>query len=144
MRLPEQKLWDVLASHVPRDCWLQRVENGVGAGMPDVLMIDRMAQTPVHWIELKVNESLPVRSSTPALGDAKGLGAEQVNWHIEWGNHGGSSWILIGLGRGKSRELALVPGRCAREVNGLTLGDLRSAFKVPSWVDLFKSIRYEQ
>lgn len=143
MRQPEQKLWDSFAAHVPRHCWAQRVENGVGAGMPDVLFIDREAQINVHWIELKANEKPPARGTTPLLGDAKGMRPEQVNWHIEWAMHGGTSWIVVGIGSGRGRRLALIPGHRAREVNEMSMEQMLAEFTTKEWHTVFSTIRTE-
>ena len=125
MRLPEQRLWDSMSSNVTIGVWLQRVENGLGAGMPDVHSIVRFTSA-VAWIELKATEVWPKRETTPALGEKKGLNVDQRNWHLTWLQHGGTSWILIGVGRYSKRELFLVPGRRADDVNGMSRVALRS------------------
>ena len=96
---------------------LDRVENGVTEGMPDVngtvLGIDL-------WVELKNRSEVPRRESTRVLGNL-GLNIDQINWHLRHARAGGRSFILVGLGK----ELYLAPGCWARELNGWTLLEWR-------------------
>ncbi len=130
-RKPEQLLWDALRRRLQDrdgDLWLQRVENGMGAGMPDVLLI---RDGGVLWVETKRRPDLPVRHSTPLLGERYGLNVDQRNWHHKWAAHGGDSQILISAGA-RLQEVFLVSGAFADEVNGLTLLTLRSLASLPS------------
>jgi hypothetical protein len=133
MRLPEQRLWDAMSSHVATGVWLQRVENGFGAGMPDVMSLVKFTGA-VAWLELKASDEWPVRESTPVLGEKKGLNVDQRNWHLQWKQHNGWSWILVGIGRHSKRELFLIPGRRADEVNGFTRKDL--AHHKVTWIEV--------
>ena len=131
MRLREQRLWDSLRNNIRRDVKLERVENGLGAGMPDVLGI---FESMVFWIELKAIDAWPVRDSTPALGNEDGLNVDQRNWLLDWYNREGTAMVLIGVGRGKTRELFLVPGEHADEINYMTRSNLQS-FRV-TWAQI--------
>lgn len=114
----------MLSSNVTdRQLWLQRVENGLAAGMPDVVAL---FAGRVTWLELKVNEEPPARPSTPVLGKEHGCNNEQINWHLDWARCDGHSRILIGVGRGRARQLFYVPGALARDVNAMTMTQLAS------------------
>jgi hypothetical protein len=91
---------------------IDRVENGLVDGMPDVNCY--LCQREL-WLELKYVEAWPVRASTPVLG-RKGLRPEQVNWHIRQAAAGGMSWVLVGIGR----ETWITDNKYARDVNSWT------------------------
>ena len=57
---------------------MDRVENGVCDGMPDVSAA--CAGVDI-WIELKYMAGWPSRANTRVLGD-RGLRPEQINWHL--------------------------------------------------------------
>lgn len=121
MRKKEQLLWDALKRNAPESLWLQRVENVVGEGMPDVYV-----GSSGKWIELKSPGKVPVRKTTPLLGTQEGLRISQVNWHIKNASipTAKESFILI---RTVSKELLLLPGRIASVVNASSLNGLRMA-----------------
>jgi hypothetical protein len=123
MRLKEQRLWDRMRSNLLRHSGgglqLQRIENMVGNGIPDVLAC---RASKVTFMELKVASGIPVRATTSLLGDAEGLNAEQRNWHLDWAKHGGRSWVVIGVA-GTDLHWA-IEGRHADKINGATLADL--------------------
>jgi hypothetical protein len=96
---------------------VERVETVVTPGLPDVHgLFNKIA----FWAELKATVEPPARAGTPLLGRAKGLRAEQINWHIEYNAYGGRSWVLVGLG---SRTTFIVSGRHAIDINLWSLGD---------------------
>ena len=64
MRLKEQRLWDAMRKAAPKGVWLQRVENIVVDGMPDVYAVE--TEGGACWVELKA----PVR---PKRAQAGGL-----------------------------------------------------------------------
>lgn len=80
MRAPEQRLYDSFrAACCPkylRGDDVERIENGVGAGIPDVLI---SVPGAFVFVEFKVAR-LPARGTSKVLG-AKGLNAHQKNWH---------------------------------------------------------------
>jgi hypothetical protein len=123
MRLPEQRLWDVLHNNVRPGLWLQRVENILLAGMPDVLGIYK--NSVPFWIELKARELTPVKTTTPLLGSEYGLNVEQRNWHRMWCDLGGRSYILIGAGQRQRRRIYLIAGSWCDAVNGMPENALR-------------------
>lgn len=112
MRKAEQRLWDTMRHRAPRGLWLQRVENLVAEGMPDVYVAG-------PWVELKAPHR-PVRATTPLLGAKEGLRASQVAWHTKAAAVGIRSFILI---RDDSGRLYLIPGAAATEVNGWTAAE---------------------
>jgi len=73
---------------------LQRIEEMLGAGTPDVLAL---LCGRVTWIETKAAKRIPKRPATPLLGDADGLEVSQRNWHLDWTQHGGRSMIVVGI-----------------------------------------------
>lgn len=119
MRKPEQRLWDRFSSNCSsRGLWLQRVENGLVDGMPDVLSISKFTGK-VCWIELKYAIE-PARPTTPLLTDARGLSIEQRNWHLNWCKHSGTSYLLVGT----EKRTLLIRGEYADVVNSMPVCDL--------------------
>lgn len=142
MRLPEQRLWDRVRDNMLVGMWAQRVENSLGAGMPDVVIIDKESSLQrTSWVELKVNENRPVRDKTPFLGKSKGLSAEQINWHMDCAQHGGKSWILAALGSKPSRQIILVSGVLAARINSMSVQEALESFARPSITDALIAIR---
>lgn len=111
MRKPEQKLWDAMRRACPPWVWLERIENLVGAGIPDVRGIGIGGRE--GWIELKA-VPMPRRESSMLLG-AAGCRVSQVGWHLRQASFGGRSYVLV---RAAGHHLFLVPGRKADLING--------------------------
>lgn len=116
----EATSWEWLRDGITRSCpqgsLLERVENGVGAGMADVNYIIRGVE---GWIELKAVDC-PKRPGTAVLGLEKGLSLAQVNWHLARSKQNGRTWIFI-----TAKPLRwLVPGMHARIVNLLSVEEL--------------------
>lgn len=116
MRKPEQQLWDRLRRARPADLYMERIENLVGEGRPDVDALWQGVFTP---IELKVQPRLPARADTRVFGDG-GLSIEQRNWHLNWARHGGRSLIIACAGS----WLMAWDGRNADHFNGAPLEQL--------------------
>lgn len=119
MRKPEQRLYDRMRRALFPLIRLERIENAVGTGRPDV---DALANGIFTPIELKCVAAPPVRVTTPVLGDKKGLNRDQRNWHLDWRNYGGRSLIVVGIGR----EVFAIGGWAADGINAMTLDDLRA------------------
>lgn len=134
MRKTEQRLWDRFRANAPRDVRLERVENIATVGMPDIIALHRCR---VSWIELKAVEDLPARAATPVLGNAKGVSAEQRNWHHSWQMHGGSTFILVGIGS----EQLLMPGSLVAQINSMSFPELAAACVATTWHDVYDAIR---
>ena len=131
MRKQEQRLWDRLrAKAVAPRVRLERIENLVGVGTPDVIAISR---GQVTWIELKAVDAFPAKAATRVLG-AKGLNVSQRNWHYNWYAEGGSSLILIGVG---PISFYAIPGILADAVNEMSHSDLVKYDIADDWDSLF-------
>lgn len=137
MRLPEQRLWDTMRNHKPPGIMLERVENIVGVGMPDVYV---QAMNHTTWVELKAPNT-PKRESTRVLG-TEGLRQEQKNWHIRASRLGLSTWILIR--ERHTGRLWLVAGEHADEINDMTALELDTVAAVNhtgTWPKLFEVLK---
>ena len=128
MRKAEQKLWDTMKRNTPKTRWVQRVENLVGEGMPDLFI------APCYWIELKAPKPVK-RNATALLGPSK-LRPAQIGWHLRAYTHAIDSYILIRVDGGK--EIFLLPGRMAAHVNEMTMTEIRSQSAASSWVELWR------
>jgi len=82
---------------------LERIENDVGTGTPDVA--GYLGQC--FWIELKAAARRPMVDC--------GVDPDQVRWHRNRANAGGASWFLIQVGSGRDAERFLIPGYRALE-----------------------------
>ena len=124
MRKKEQKLWDTFARHAPAALDLQRVENLVGAGMPDVYVGGTGC-----WVELKA-PNVPARETTRLLG-TEGLNVDQINWHLKAARSGRvNTFVLV---RDSSSRLYLVPGNFAATMNDLPADELDSYSLASTW-----------
>lgn len=133
-RLKEQRLFDTLKRNCPSDIWLQRVENLVAVGMPDLTHLVEGGTT--GWIELKA-VTTPKRAGTRLMG-IEGLNKDQINWHLKYTRMGGDSWILI---RDTGMRLYLVHGRHAAEINDWPVDVVRSNSDATSWEGIMNVIR---
>jgi hypothetical protein len=133
MRLPEQRLWDTMRANKPRGFVLERVENIVTDGMPDVYV---MAPAVATWVELKAPNP-PKREATRVLGD-EGLRQSQKNWHIRASRLALPTWILI-----REREtgrLWLMAGYHADIINDMTADELDRGASARSWPEIFEAL----
>jgi len=135
MRKTEQRLWDRMRARLQGKVRLERIENLVSEGIPDVLALVDGRVTP---IELKAIEDFPVRISTPLLGTAKGLSVEQRNWHMEWRRWGGTSLVLVGVG---SKVLYVIEGRHADLINEFSREAFEQHALARSWDELAHLLR---
>lgn len=134
MRHAEQKLWDHMRRALHPTFYVERVENIVMPGRPDV---DVMWCGVIIPVELKARPNAPVRSTTPVLG-ADGLNGNQLNWWLRWGQGRGKGFILIDV---FGHPLFAVPGRYSEQVNYMTLKQLKP-FEV-TWEQFIDKIRRE-
>lgn len=131
MRKQEQRLWDRMrAAKDAAPVRLERIENLVGVGTPDIIAI---RNSQVTWCELKALNEFPVRSSSRVLGE-KGLSVSQRNWHYEWLKNGGRSVILVGIG---PSIIYTIPGFLADSVNMMSRRDLEKYSIADDWIELF-------
>lgn len=110
-RFPEQRLWDRIRKNLGREVHIERIENSVGAGTPDTLVIHKGVVT---WVEHKI-ATQPVRP-TSKLQWSHPLTADQRNWHLMWHQNGGRSYIVVGVGV----TLFACPGRLADAISDMT------------------------
>ena len=116
MRKPEQKVYDEMRKAAPKTVWLQRFENLVSAGVPDVLISDTIK--PECWVELKAVHR-PKRKTTRFLG-AEGLRQSQINWHLKAATKNMTSYVLV---RDDYDIIYLISGKHAADMNGWTRAD---------------------
>ncbi len=89
---PEQKFWQLLKPHIPGH--VNRVENSMGSGMPDVQMCYNGVDT---WIEVKAKQLLPKENR---LGDnilgmyIPCLRDSQLIWHSQRRLHKGRTLVI--------------------------------------------------
>lgn len=139
MRLKEQRLWDRMKRNIGGSgLWLNRIENRVGVGDPDV---EALASGGVYSkVELKAVHKLPARPTTALLGD-EGLSTEQKNFLYRWTKLGGRSFILIGIGKGKAAEQYLVDGKHCDIINTLTLDEIKTLCCGWTWPNIDRALR---
>lgn len=96
------------------DLHMQRVENSVGSGAPDVE--GKLRGAGQFWIELK-STARPKRDGPVRFR----VRDSQVEWMRRRAAAGGRTWLLLQVGSGRSAERYLVPGEHAKMVqNGAT------------------------
>jgi hypothetical protein len=124
----ESSFWDWVRAGIhkikPHYSLVERVENGVVAGMADVNYVICGCE---GWIELKAVE-FPARRGTRVLGPKQGLAPEQINWHLARGAMGSRTFVLV-----KATPFVwLVRGAWARSINDWDGDELceKSAFWV--------------
>jgi len=117
-------LRDGVQKTLPAFSLLERVENGVVVGMPDVNYVIRGVE---GWIELKA-VPLPARDSTAVLG-AEGLNIDQINWALKRVSVNGRVFTFISA----APYRWLVDGVHARTVNQWTRDEL--CMKARYWYD---------
>lgn len=113
MKGGEARLWTRMRAGIIDLCWVQRVENMVGEGVPDVIL-HRKTDGCCAFVELKYRPEMPARASTPVFKGDYGLRRpDQVAWNYSRGESGAKVWIL-----GQCyNELWLVHGRFSRELD---------------------------
>jgi hypothetical protein len=124
----EKSLWSWLSGAIKAPSLFERIdmnriENAVMAGMPDVEgFVSGYGQ---FWLELKSSER-PAKPSTPIRFKVKGREA-QVEWLQKRWSLGGNAWLCLQVGSGGNRRLYLIPGCWAKKVySGLTEDELQS------------------
>jgi len=113
---------------------MDRVENGVMAGMPDINMCSHGVEV---WIEMKSPRE-PRRSTTPLFGSNHPVSQDQLNWFLRHTRAGGRGYLLIST----NAQWLLVPGACLEAINTLSLEAIvaiavwRSRKPVHEWAGL--------
>lgn len=132
-RLKEQKLWDRMRRAVGEKVRLERVENVMTVGMPDVLAL---ADGHVTWAELKAVDGYPARPATRVLG-VEGLSIKQKNWHLSWRRNGGTSIIVVGV----ARDLYALHGSHHDHVNEYSRAELECHAFARDWDGVINFLR---
>ena len=132
MRKPEQRLWDRMRKRLSGSgIWFQRIENGVGAGRPDLDALCKGTFTPV---ELKQVDGWPTRETTPVVGAARGLNRDQLNWWLEWNKREGPPGIIIvGVG---SKEVFGFDGSWSEYINQLNTEEFKAKARLLNWREI--------
>lgn len=131
MRRPEAKFWDRVKRNLKKyPIFLNRVENIVGTGDPDV---EALANGLCTKIELKAVLNAPKRHDTPLLGDSHGTLQTQRNWHLEWQRYKGRSIFLVGVG---SFTFYAIDGSHHDELNDMTLEQMADLSLCHGWPEL--------
>lgn len=134
MRKEEQRVWDTMKRNAPADLWMERVENMVGDGMPDLWIGARR-----HcWVELKAAK-MPKRATTPLLG-ADGLRTSQTNWHRK---ARARNLPVYTLTRDDQGGLYLVSCEHSDELNAMPAAVMAQHSIASNWVDIFKELTRE-
>lgn len=120
----ESGLWSWLKKarvHYKDDLHMNRVENSVMRGTPDVE--GHLAPYRQFWIELK-SAARPANAETPIRFKVKDREA-QVEWLVRRRKVGGLSWLLLQVGSAGTRRLYLISGEHAAAVyDGLMEAEL--------------------
>jgi hypothetical protein len=126
---PEQRLNILVKNQYRKRLLMKRIEHALEAGWPDLLVLSKRTRR-VTFVECKVAH-WPQRPNgriqfnhTPTI--------DQINWHLEWTNNGGSSFYLIRI----VRQLFAVPGDIGDKVVALTQATI-APFEV-DWASLLK------
>lgn len=119
MKGGEARLWARMRTGIADKCFVQRVENMVGEGVPDVWLCSKITGEGA-WIELKARTIAPVRASTPIFSGDSGLRPAQVSWIHSRASAGAAIYVL-----GQCEDwVFLIHGRYARDLAGMTADDL--------------------
>jgi len=119
----ENSLWKWLKQaklQIGQELDMHRVENSVSQGMPDVEGF--LGGAGQFWAELKAAER-PKKPDTPVRFDVR---EAQVEWLRRRWSLGGAAWLLVQVGSGRTRDIYLIDGSQARDVQrGMTEKALR-------------------
>ena len=108
------------------DTRIERVENGLVDGMPDV---NYCFAGHEGWIELKAPD-MPKRPATPLLQSQHQLSVAQANWFLRQSLAGGTGFLLIGTTVGVVIVKGLTVGRLGTTINKLPLNGLE---RISAW-----------
>lgn len=130
--MTEDQLRRLLIRHLPAGVvWSQRVETGIGAGWPDMLMLPK--GKPEVWAELKVTVE-PIRSGSKLLRSRSRLRPEQRRWIAEVAQFDRGVWLLVGTNAGRlflacGLEALLLDEASYREAERWSVKDMATAVK---------------
>ena len=104
---------------------LQRLENLVGVGHPDV---EGCIDAQQVWVELK-SEARPKRKDTPIRPK---LRTSQSEWHKTRASVGfRHNWVLLQVGSSRAARLYLLPGDRYDDIKAVTEAELTELSVVP-------------
>jgi len=126
--MSEARLWQRMRDGVTGRCFAQRIENLVGAGMPDVILHCR-ATGQSAWVELKHRPLYPIRRSTPVFNGDHGLRPDQKAWIYERAMGGANIWIIAQC----NKDLYVLDGKIARDLELLSREAL-AEHKCCAWI----------
>lgn len=135
-RKAEQRLWDTMLRqknnrYKSSELMHQRIENRVGAGVPDTFW------KPVCfydcWIELKAPIT-PARPGTRLFRDHAALDIEQRNWALDYDRVGGR-WFLVA--RDSEMELYMFGRDSIMTINELSVEQARASRIADNWDSIF-------
>lgn len=115
--MSEQTAYRTLKSHFPPSSYIERIENVLGAGFPDVIYT---LNGVTGFIEIKSPKE-PKKNTTPLFGSNHKLSQEQLNWFQTQERAGGRSFIFIAT----DKRWLILPGRVADLVNAATVIDIK-------------------
>lgn len=122
-RKPEQALWDKLRDTMAGHWRVDRVENVLVQGMPDVYFTISAGLS--GWIELKVLKNLPTTDHHSVK--IPHYTPFQANWHWTHRDHGGRSWIVVQV----EDEIFFFSARLALALEeGMSAKDFRKAGRI--------------
>lgn len=135
MRKDEQRVWDTMKRNAPDGLWMERVENMVADGMPDLWVGSMLRHC---WVELKAAK-MPKRVTTPLLG-SDGLRTSQMNWHRKAHARGLPVYTLT---RDDKGGLYLVGCEHSDDLNAMPAVVMMQHSLADNWVDIFKELTRE-
>lgn len=98
----EALLWADMKDEVSRLGHFERIENGVGSGVPDVSYSFRSRRGQrTGWLELKVIEHLPTHTTKEECVFVSHFRKAQRVWHTRYALYGGESFVLLYIRREK-------------------------------------------
>ena len=97
-------------------CHLERIENIVGSGTPDVYYC---IDGHMGWIEMKSPKE-PLRKNSKLFANNHKLNQNQKNWFLSLRNAGGQAFILICT----NKRWMLIDGEYADEINLMAVWEL--------------------
>lgn len=109
----EKYLWQWLSKarlYYRKALHMNRVENSVGAGMPDVEGYLSGSKNGQFWIELKSGARPKDRTQPVRLK----VRDRQVAWHKRRRDAGQETWFLVQVGSGTKASRYLIPGKYAK------------------------------
>lgn len=130
MRQAEQRLWDTMKRNRPRHVWMERVENLMNDGDPDVNVY---SPNKVCFVELKA----PIAPASPQSlllrkGDVR---LSQINWHLKAATMNLNHFFLL---RDSLRSLFLIPGGYIAREPVITTARTKELSIASTWTEIWR------